>query len=175
MAGTGPGKHPTITTNKQSGFGGQKGENDMKELMTKAVIVGLAVTWLAAGHAQAIPGTDQAQKDAKFAGKQWSKAVSQFEKGVDQLDAFDESLFQSKPDSARKHLKKAAKCFDKARTHFAKAEVGREKQGAIDDINHGYDALDKAIADFEQGNVDAAQRQLDKAYDHFAKAKQTLG
>ena len=146
----------------------------MRASTTAAVIIGLAVTWLGAGHAQAVPGTDQAEKDAKFAEKQWNKGVQAVEKGYQQLDAFDESLFESKPDSAGKHLKKAAKQFDKALTCFEKAEVGRENQGAIDDVNHGYDALGKALNDLEKGDVDSARRQLDKANEHFDRAAETL-
>ena len=174
MPGTGPGKHAKITAETKTGFWRQKGANDMKELMTKAVIVGLAVTWLAAGHTLAMPGTDQAEKDAKYAEKQWDKGVQAVEKGYEQLDAFDENLFESKPDSARKHLKKAAKQFGKALTCFEKAAVGRENQSAIDDINHRYDALDKALSDLEKGDVDSARRQLDKANEHFDRAAETL-
>lgn len=126
-------------------------------------------------EAETIKQEVKVERDAAFQERQWDDGVYQAEKGLEQLDAFDRNLAEADPDGALKHLKKSAEHFDKARTHFAKAEVGREKQGAIDDINHGYDALDKAIADLEAGNVDSAQRQLDKAYDHFAQANQTLG
>ena len=146
----------------------------MKGLTVRTVIIGLAVVGLASGSVLAMPGTDQATKDAEFAEKQWNKGMRAVEKGVDQLDSFDESLFESKPSSAQRHLKKAAKQFDKALTCFEKAAVGRENQGAIDDINDGSDALDKALSDLDKGDVDSAQRHLDKANEHFNRAAETL-
>lgn len=144
--------------------------------MTCAAIAGiLAMMTLAVACSPEQREEIKADRDAAFVDRQWDDGVNQAEKGFEQLDAFDRNLAEADADGALRHLKKSAEHFDKARTHFAKAEVGREKQGAIDDINTGYDALDKAIADLESGNVDAAQRQLDKAYDHFAKADQTLG
>ena len=71
-----------------------------------------------------------AERDAAFVDRQWDDGVYQAEKGFEQLDAFDRNL-AADPDSALRHLKKSAEHFDKARTHFAKAEVGREKQGAV--------------------------------------------
>ena len=68
MAGKGPGEYPKSTTETKTGFGEQKGANDMKELGTKAVIVGLAVTWLAAGHTLAVPGTDQVEEGRQVCG-----------------------------------------------------------------------------------------------------------
>jgi len=62
----------------------------------------------------------------------------------------------------------------KGLTHFEKAEIGRERQGAIDDLSTGDKALDKAYEDYLAGNIDAAQSQLDKANEHFARAASKL-
>ena len=53
-------------------------------------------------------------------------------------------------------------------------KVGRERQGAIDDINAGNEALDQAYKDFGEGKVDMAQSQLDKANEDFARAASKL-
>jgi len=148
----------------------------MKGLKTLAVIAGVAAAaaMLTTGCSPEQREEIKAERDVAFVDRQWDDGVREAEKGFDQLDAFDRDLAEAEPDFALNHLKKSAEHFDKARTHFAKAEVGREKQGAIDDINAGYDALDKAIGDLEEGKVDSAQAHLDKAYEHFTRADQTL-
>ena len=116
----------------------------------------------------------KAERDANFRDRQWNDGVRQVNWGLRQLDKFDQKLAEAEPESAVRHLRKASGHFAKAMTHFEKAEVGREKQGAIDDINAGNEALVKAYTDLEEDKVDAAQGQLDKANEHFLRADQTL-
>jgi hypothetical protein len=148
----------------------------MKSLKTSVVIAGVAAAavLLTLGCSQEEREEIKVEHDQNYAARQWDDGVREVNKGLDQMDTFDQKLAEAEPDSAIRHLKKMEDHFNKALTHFEKAEVGREKQGAIDDINAGVDALNKATTDLDGGRVDAAQSQLDKANEHFARASETL-
>jgi len=113
-------------------------------------------------------------RDAEYRVDQWDEAVRYANKGYDQLDEFDTKYFKDEPRRARMHLEKAAKDFRDALTHFAKCEVGEDRQGAVNDLNAGVDALDKAYKEFDEGRVDAAQSHYDTACEYFAKAETIL-
>ena len=138
-----------------------------------ALVLG-AATVLTAGCSEAEREEIKTERDEAFAERQWDDGVREVNKGLEQLDLFDERLAEAEPESAKRHLEKTSGHFKKALTHFEKAEVGRERQGAIDDLNTGDKALDKAYEDFVAGNIDAAQSQLDKANEHFARAASKL-
>lgn len=149
----------------------------MKRLKAIFVVVSVVAVAMvpASGFSASDDETRQAEKDQEFREKQWNDGVSEIDNGLDQLDAFDESILEDKPKSARKHLTKVLNHFEKALTHFEKAEVGKEHQGAIDDIDAGVKAINKALDDIDDGNMDAAQSQLDKANSHFNQAAEALG
>ena len=141
-------------------------------IVTAAVVATLMI--LSSGCTQEEREKIEAERDEAFAERQWDDGVREVNKGLEQLDLFDERLAEAEPESAKRHLEKTSGHFKKALTHFEKAEVGRERQGAIDDLNTGDKALDKAYEDFVAGNIDAAQSQLDKANEHFARAASKL-
>ena len=141
-------------------------------IVTAAVVATLMI--FSSGCTQEERGEIKAERDEAFAERQWDDGVREVNKGLEQLDLFDERLAEAEPESAKRHLEKTSGHFKKALTHFEKAEVGRERQGAIDDLNTGDKALDKAYEDFVAGNIDAAQSQLDKANEHFARAASKL-
>jgi len=141
-------------------------------IVTAAVVATLMI--FSSGCTQEEREEIKAERDEAFAERQWDDGVREVNKGLEQLDLFDERLAEAEPESAKRHLEKTSGHFKKALTHFEKAEVGRERQGAIDDLNTGDKALDKAYEDFVAGNIDAAQSQLDKANEHFARAASKL-
>ena len=148
----------------------------MKSKMTSVVMALLlgAATVLSAGCSEAERDEIKAERDEAFTEREWDEGVRQVNLGLEQLNAFDQRLAEAEPESAKRHLKKTAEHFSKALTHFEKAEVGRERQGAIDDINAGNKALDKAYNEFDEGKVDMAQTQLDKANEDFTRAASKL-
>ena len=145
-----------------------------KKILSVMAALFAATMILTSGCSDAEREEIKADKDEAFAERQWGDGVREVNMGLEQLDTFEYRLAEAEPESARRHLKKTAEHFSKALTHFEKAEVGRERQGAINDLNAGSDALDKAYIDFEEGNVESAQVQLDKAHELFAKAAETL-
>ena len=138
-----------------------------------ALVLGAAM-FLTAGCSEAEREEIKAERDEAFTEREWDEGVRQVNMGLEQLNAFDQRLAEAEPESAKRHLKKTAEHFSKALTHFEKAEVGRERQGAIDYINAGSDALDKAYKDFDEGKIESAQSQLDKANADFARAASKL-
>jgi hypothetical protein len=146
---------------------------NMKTLVAMAVVVAVAMI-PTLGFSSTDDAEKQTGKDAKYSEKQWKDGVRDVNKGLNQLDDFDESLMKADPKSAQKHLKKVGNHFDKALTHFEKAEVGKKNKGVIDDINDGVAALNKAYNDIDKGDVDSAQSHLDKASDHFNQAAEAL-
>jgi exonuclease VII small subunit len=153
--------------------GDRKMETRKKTLFVMAALFA-ATMILTSGCSEPEREEIKAERDEAFAERQWEDGVREVNKGLEQLDAFDQKLAEAEPESAKRHLKKTAEHFNKALTHFEKAEVGRERQGAIDDLNAGSDALDKAYKDFEEGEVESAQSHLDRANELFAKAAETL-
>ena len=138
-----------------------------------ALVLG-AATVLTAGCSEAEREEIKAERDEAFTEREWDEGVRQVDLGLEQLNTFDQKLAEAEPESAKRHLKKTAEHFSKALTHFEKAEVGRERQGAIDDINAGNEALDKAYKDFDEGKIDMAQSHYDKAIISFQNAAAIL-
>ena len=146
-----------------------------KMMFVVIAVVVAGTTILTSGCSEAEREKIKAETDAAFTEREWDEAVRQVNLGLEQLDAFDVRLAEAEPESAKRHLEKMAKHFNKARTHLEKAEVGRDRQGAVDNINSRTDALNKAYQDFEEGKIDSAQLRLDRANELFAKAAETLG
>lgn len=111
-----------------------------------------------------------AADDEKWAEKEYDKAVKDANHGFDQLDKVDKKLSEAEPKKAITHFDKALDDFEHALTHLAKADVGKEHQGAIDDLNSGVDALNKALKNLENGNIDDAQKHYEKANEYFERA-----
>jgi len=114
------------------------------------------------------------EKDADYRDKEWNEAVKYANKGYEQLGDYDKKLNEMKPRRAKLHLERARKNFSDALTHLAKSEVGKARQGAIDDLNSGVDELNKAYKELDEGRVDAAQLHYDEANKHFAEAADIL-
>ena len=115
-----------------------------------------------------------AARDIDYREKEWNKAIEYANKGYEQLDKFDKNLSKTEPVRVKMHLQKAAKDFSDALTHMEKAEVGKARQGAVDDLNSGVDALNKAYNELDEGRVDAAQLHFDEANRRFSNAQATL-
>jgi len=113
-------------------------------------------------------------RDADFRDHEWNEAVKYANKGYDQLGEFDTKVFKDEPERAKLHLEKASKDFSDALTHLAKSEVGKDRQGAINDLNSGVDALDKAYKELDEGRIDSAESHYDKAVEYFNKAADIL-
>ena len=113
-------------------------------------------------------------QDADYRDYEWDEAVKYANKGYDQLGDFDTKLFKDEPERAKLHLEKASKDFSDALTHLAKSEVGKDRQGAINDLNSGVDALDKAFKELDEGRIDSAESHYDKAVEYFNKAADIL-
>lgn len=113
-------------------------------------------------------------RDADYTDREWNEGVKYANKGYDEMGDFDTKFFKDEPERAKLHLEKASKDFSDALTHFAKSEVGKDRQGAINDLNSGVDALDKAYKELDEGRVDSAQSHYDKANEYFAKAADIL-
>ena len=88
-------------------------------------------------------------RDADYRDKEWNEAVTYANKGYEQLDEFDKKLSEMEPRGAKRHLEKAAKDFSNALTHLEKSEVGKAREGAINDLNSGVDALNKAYKELD--------------------------
>ena len=113
-------------------------------------------------------------RDADFRDHEWNEAVKYANKGYDQLGEFDTKVFKDEPERAKLHLEKASKDFSDALTHLAKSEVGKDRQGAINDLKAGVDALDKAYKEVDEGRIDSAESHYDKAVEYFNKAADIL-
>ncbi len=139
---------------------------DKVKFMAMVVVIGLS-TLLAAGGARA--GDEQ-----KFEDKQMRLAAKDANHGFDELDKVGAKLDKGKQKSAINHFENAADDFDQALTHLAKAEVGKDQEGVIDDLKSGVDALNKALKNLENGKDEDAQKHFDKANDYFNRAEAAL-
>ncbi len=117
---------------------------------------------------------NEAVRDANYRDDQWNDAVRYVNKGYDQMDDFDTKVFYDEPELAKMHLKKASKDFSDALSHFAKSEVGKGRQKAVDDLNSAVDALDKAYDELDKGDADAAESHYNTAVEYFDKAEGVL-
>jgi len=113
-------------------------------------------------------------KDERFENRQWNDAARDLKKAYNQFSDFEWKVELAEPKRAAHHLKKSLNDFNTAMTHVAKADVGREQQGAVDDINKGIKQLDDAVTSLDNGNVDSAQNHYDKAAAEFNKAAAIL-
>ena len=109
-------------------------------------------------------------REERFENRQWNDAVRDMKRAYNQISDFDWKVEIGEPSSAVRHLRKALKEFDSAMTHVDKAEVGRDQQGAVDDVNRGIKQLTDAVTALDGGNLDSAQRHYDKAAGSFQKA-----
>lgn len=114
------------------------------------------------------------EKDVEYRDEEWNEAVKYANKGYEELGDYDKKLNEMEPRRAKRHLEKANKDFSNALTHLAKSEVGEARQDAINDLNAGVDALDKAYKELDEGRVDAAQLHYDEANKNFAEAAEIL-
>ncbi len=113
-------------------------------------------------------------RDADYGDEEWNEGVNYANKGYDQLSEFGTKLDKAEPERAKLHLERATKDFSDALTHFAKSEVGPDRQGAINDIKSGVEALNRADKELDEGRTDSAQDHYDKANEYFAKAADIL-
>ena len=154
------------------------------QFVLPAVVIGVALL-LASGCSkaerqeakaeyQAEEEVAKVERDLDYRDEEWNEAVRYANKGYDQLDKFDTKVFKDEPERAKLHLEKASKDFSDALTHLAKSEVGENRQGAVNDLNAGVDALDKAYQEMDEGRIDSAQSHYDKAVEYFNKAADIL-
>lgn len=113
-------------------------------------------------------------RDANYRDKEWDEAVKYANKGYGQLADFDKKVDKMEPERAKLHIEKASKDFSEALTHLAKSEVGKDRESAINHLNSGVDALNKAYKELDEGRVDAAQLHFDEANGDFDKANAIL-
>jgi hypothetical protein len=113
-------------------------------------------------------------RDADFTDREWNEGVRYANKGYDQLTEFGTKLDTVEPKRAKLHLEMATRDFSDALTHFAKSEVGKDRQGAINDVKSGVEALNRADKELDEGRTDSAQDHYDKANEYFAKAADIL-
>ena len=109
-------------------------------------------------------------REERFENRQWNDAVRDMKRAYKQLSDFDWTVEIDEPSSAARHLRKMQKDFDSAMTHVAKADLGRDQKGAVDDVNRGVKDLNSAVTALDDGNIDSAQRLYDKAATNFQKA-----
>jgi hypothetical protein len=109
-------------------------------------------------------------KEDRFENRQWNDAVREAKRGYKQLSDFDWKVEEAEPKRAASHLRKALDDFNSALTHIAKAEVGLDQKGAVDDVNRGVEELNSAVTDLDNGEVSSAQRHYDEAVSNFGKA-----
>ena len=118
--------------------------------------------------------TVAASDPQKYADKQMRLAIKDANHGYEALDKVDSKLDLGKQKSAANHFENAIDDFQQALTHFAKAVVGKDQQGAIDDINSGVNALQKALTALENGKTEDAQKHYNKAIGYFNQAEAIL-
>ncbi len=138
----------------------------MIQLMVPVCVIA-AMLVLAAGNVAA-------SDPQKFTDKQMRLAIKDANHGYEALDKVGTKLEKGKEKSATNHFENAIDDFQQALTHFAKAVVGKDQQGAIDDINSGVNALQKALTSLENGKTDKAQTQYNKAIGYFDQAEAVL-
>ena len=85
-------------------------------------------------------------KEERFENRQWNDAVREAKRGYKQVSDFDWKVEEGEPTRAASHLRKALGDFNSALTHIAKAEVGVDQKGAVDDMNHGVKELNDAVS-----------------------------
>ena len=119
-------------------------------------------------------GTVAASDPQKFTDKQMRLAIKDANHGYKALDKVDSKLDLGKQKSAANHFENAIDDFQQALSHFAKAVVGKDQQRAIDDIDSGVDALQKALTAMENGKTDKAQKQYNTAIGYFDRAEAIL-
>jgi hypothetical protein len=112
-------------------------------------------------------------KEERFENRQWNDAVRDVKHTYTAFSKFDWKLDEGEPKRAARYLRKALGDFS-ATTHVAKADLGLAQKGAIDDVNRGIKELGDAVVEYDNGNVDSAQRHYDKAASNFQKASAIL-
>lgn len=113
-------------------------------------------------------------KDERFDNRQYNDVVRDLKKAYNQFSDFDWKADLDEPKRAVWHLQKSLDDFNAAMTHIAKLDVGREQQGAVDDINKGIDQLASVVSAYSDGNLDSAQKHYDHATAEFNKAASIL-
>lgn len=113
-------------------------------------------------------------KDERFDNRQWNDATRDLKKAYNQFSDFEWKVELDEPKRAAHHLRKSLDDFNAAMTHVAKVDVGREQQGAVDDLNRGIKQLDGAVTALDNGNIDSAETHYDKAAAEFNKAAAIL-
>lgn len=113
-------------------------------------------------------------RDDRFDNRQYNDAVRDLKKAYKQFSDFDWKADLDEPKRAVWHLQKSRDDFKAAMTHIAKLDVGRERQGAVNDINKGIDELASAVTAYTDDNLDSAQKHYNKAATEFNKAASIL-
>ena len=141
----------------------------MKRMIQLIVPVCVIATMLVLAASTVVASDPQ-----KYADKQMRLAIKDANHGYEALDKVDSKLDLGKQKSAANHFENAIDDFQQALTHFAKAMVGKDQQGAIDDINSGVNALQKALTSLENGKTEDAQKHYNKAIGYFNQAEAIL-
>ena len=113
-------------------------------------------------------------RDERFDNRQYNDAVRDLKKAYKQFSDFDWKADLDEPKRAVWHLQKSRDDFNAAMTHIAKLDVGREQQGAVNDINKGIKEIESAVTADNNGDVDSAQKHYNKAATEFNKAASIL-
>ena len=106
--------------------------------------------------------------------KAYDNAISEVEKGYEELDKVDDDVYKNQTHAAVGHFNKALKHFDNAFEDLAKAELPAADQPAIDALKKADTALEKCVNALEDNKIDQAQEYYATAQSQFNIASSLL-
>ena len=140
--------------------------NGKTKYVALMMVIGLSLTLVA--------GVAQAGDDETFIDKHMRLASKDANHGFDELRKVNSKLDLGKQKSAKRHFENAIDDFEQAIAHIAKAELGKNKEGIVDDLTAGLEKLKKAANNLENGNLEDAQKNYASAEKHFTRAEAAL-
>lgn len=148
-------------------------------------VLGVVALVMLVGFPVVSDAADPVEKQIDWTSKELCKGIKETAHGYKEVhkanlaiaqmfDETDEKAIEKKAKDAHKLVGKAQKYFIQAADSFAKAQMTKAEAKASDkiskEIDKGNKLLDKTQEELNKGNSKEAQKQFNKAMEHYAKA-----
>jgi len=138
----------------------------------RMLVVGVAGIGLALATTAVVSTVVRASESEQA--KEADKAVSEAQRGFDELDKVDEKLSEGKAKDASQAFYSAVKHFSKALEYLAESELSDQQKQGVELLDGGAKELDKAAKELDKGDIDAAQKHYDSAMDLLEQGMEQL-